>query len=600
MANVPIQKLDALTLKHLAIELSPRLENIKIQKVQQPTRTEFLINLWSPATRGQLYFNLNPSLPCVFFIDPKQKQEGEQPDFILSALKTPTNFCMLLRKYLVGGRILRIETLAGERVLNLRIEQENELGQFTPVVLSAELMDKHANLILYQADKNVILGASHPVTSQMSRLREVSAGLPYVPPPLPKGKQLLATLEPQAFISMLSNVDPADYPAVLSQKFQGYGKQMIETVLGERPDAEKTPEKLLTFLRELETGQFLAPGLSKAGSRFTLWHAQASAKVSTEWKAYASLNSLISQYYAGHLHKQQAHTLQQELLQAIQTRMSKCLKREQALTCDTSEDIALLQQKGDLLLTAQACKETAVFAPDRQSVEVQDFETGEPLRIAINPAQSMAENAQRYYQKARKARTRATLYQEQMQGIEAEKAYLQELTLWVGQAEALSELVNLRAEWVEIGLLKADSTPPKKKGHPESSRQAPGILALSVSEDLTIYIGKSSQGNAALVGKLASPHDLWLHVHQMPGSHVLLKTSRKPIPPESLLDAAMLAAHYSSARNSKNIPIIYTEARYVRKIPSSYPGHVSYQQEKSINVTPDISRIEALLAHKLS
>jgi predicted ribosome quality control (RQC) complex YloA/Tae2 family protein len=97
------------------------------------------------------------------------------------------------------------------------------------------------------------------------------------------------------------------------------------------------------------------------------------------------------------------------------------------------------------------------------------------------------------------------------------------------------------------------------------------------------------------VGKLSRPNDIWLHVHLMPGSHVLIKAAEQEINSVTLEEAAMLSAYYSVARQSVNVPVIYTQSRYVKKIPQSYPGHVNYREEKTIFITPDVSILEKLL-----
>jgi predicted ribosome quality control (RQC) complex YloA/Tae2 family protein len=223
--------------------------------------------------------------------------------------------------------------------------------------------------------------------------------------------------------------------------------------------------------------------------------------------------------------------------------------------------------------------------------------TQDNITVEIDPSLSWQENAERYYRLARKAKARQKTYESRQKDQQRELNYYQELVFLIEQSDTLDELEALREDLLAAGLIRA---PKKGKSTAKNRKKAddthiPGLLTLTSSDGFTVLVGKSSQANGQLVGKLAKPYDIWLHVHQMQGSHVLIKTDKQAVPDQTLLEAANLAVHFSVAKQGTNVPVVYTEGRYVRKIPGSYPGHVNYESEEGLYITVDSQLIGRLL-----
>jgi predicted ribosome quality control (RQC) complex YloA/Tae2 family protein len=261
------------------------------------------------------------------------------------------------------------------------------------------------------------------------------------------------------------------------------------------------------------------------------------------------------------------------------------------------EEINVLQDIGDRLLAAMSAKEVPEHpTAHKGSVALTHYETGEPWIIEIDPTCGWVENAQIYYRRAKKAKARKDAYQQMATSLQNEREYLSNLRLMVDQADTLAELDAIEVDMAEAGFGKKAGKMQESQNRKKQTEETPGVVSLRSSDGLEILLGKSGQGNDALVGKLSRSDDLWLHVHQMPGSHVLVRSGKGEIPDQTLLEAATLAAYYSSARQSANVPVVYTQSKYVRKIPQSYPGHVNYRQEKTVFITPDEVLLERLLA----
>lgn len=575
-----MQQLDALTLKALAAELDTLLGSAKVSKIQHPSAHEFLITFWGGAPRSEhanlLYIHLNPEMPFTVLTDTRKRQ-----NLTLHEFEKPTTLCMLLRKHLNGGSVLGIHTLPGERVLNVLVENFNELGNRVRLVLSLELMGKHTNMILYDEVQNLILGVAHGVSERMSSFRELAPGLPYAPPPRVAGKRLLSELTSQEFTAVWHQ-KPADESAVqyLNRQIAGLGQRMLEDALATTSD----PQTLFQHLNHIEAGESLFPARDENSQRFTLVAPQAAS----HWIRYASVNTMLADYFTARLQSVRMGRKRQQLLDALSAQEKKLRRRRQELIPIGDEEIKDLQATGDRLLAAVSTGELPP-EPRKGSVTLTRYEDNAPWPIEIDPVCSWVENAQIYYRRAKKAKARKEIYGRMAEALQHEEEYLLTLKQMAAQADTLQELRMVQEDMETAGFLKRAASPTGKKEDP-----LPGIVKLHSSEGFEILLGKSGQGNDAIVGKLSKPDDVWLHVHQMPGSHVLVKTRKTQVTDETLLEAAMLAAWYSAARDSVNVPVIHTEARYVRKIPGSYPGHVNYRHEKTVFVTPDPVRIKNL------
>ncbi len=600
-----MQQLDALSLKALALELDGLLRNAKVSKVQHPSPHEFLITFWGGAPRPEqlnlFYIQLSPEAPFCVLTRPKVRQET-----VLNSFAKPTALCMLLRKHLQGANLSQVNTLPGERVLNLVFENLNELGQPVRLVLSLELMGKHTNMIFYDDERGDILAVAHGVGEHMSSHRELAAGLPYAPPPQPAGKRLISGLSGPVFCDLLAH-KPVEEPPLrfLNANLAGFGLRMLEDAWAIAEDSpanslEGSKEELYRQLQKLDTAQALQPVISQDGERFgLLGHIHAAEAV----VPFDSVNALVERYFIGHLKALRLKRKSEQLLLKLDQREKRRRSREKELTPVSDEQITGFQATGDRLLSAFSAREVPAHPePGQTVVALTHYEDESPWPIEIDPAVDWVENAQLYYRRAKKAKARQEAYDQLFHQLQEERDYLASLRQLVVQAESLAEFDTLEAEMIAAGFsnaspkLLADKKQKQGGGGAKADEKA-GVLTLQSSDGLEILVGKSAYGNDAIVGKLSRSDDWWLHVHQMPGSHVLIRTGKEPVPDTTLLEAAMLAAYYSSARHSLNVPVLYTACKHVRKIPQSYPGHVNYKNEQTLFVSPEPAVIERLLGN---
>ena len=448
----------------------------RINKIQQPTRREFVFTLRNNSETRQLYVNINPQFYHVCFMskDNSSKRVIEIP-------QKPPMFCMLLRKYLENSRIAKVNQPDGERILEFYIETYNEVGEQIYLCLAFEFMGKHSNVILYNYDTNLIIGCAHNVGAEKSREREIFGGIPYIYPP----KQL---------------------------KFEKKWNSLVES----------KPEGI-------------------------------------------SVNDFIDDYYSTHIANDKFRVLKSNYRSIISQKLkkvSKSLKQmEYKLQSDSDSDKYRLW--GDLIMANlyQLKDFTSI-------VSVYDYESEKQIELKLDETKTLKDNATQFYKLYNKAKTTRNKLTELIDESKVKKEYLEQVLYSIDSANVIDDLFEISAEVIENS---------EKK---ESKNKVSEIMMIQTEDGSRIYIGKNNKQNDYIISKLASDEDLWFHVHNCAGSHILLKSQN--ITDELILKCAKLAKEYSSVKDSSKIGIIYTKRKYLRKPPASALGYVTYKNEKEI------------------
>jgi predicted ribosome quality control (RQC) complex YloA/Tae2 family protein len=297
-----------------------------------------------------------------------------------------------------------------------------------------------------------------------------------------------------------------------------------------------------------------------------------------------SMNQAAELYYMTLVERQQYGTLQTSLLSTLNARLSK-LKRKQEHLLAQKEQIDNAEQykkKGELI-TANIYQ----LKKGMQVAEVIDYyaEDQDVIEITLDPKLTPAQNAQRYFKRYSKLKHGKDVTMQRLHETEDEIAYLEEWKFFVQEAVSLQRLKDLRDEFHEI-----NKSGHKQKTRPQDVKQekAGSFLRFVSSDGLDIYVGRSSKENDLLTQRTALPDDIWLHVHQSPGSHVLIVNRNRsaPVPEQTLVEAASLAAYYSKSRHSGKVEVVYTPKKYVKKPKGSPPGLVTLSQYQTIRVVP--------------
>ncbi|MBD3308728.1 DUF814 domain-containing protein, partial [candidate division KSB3 bacterium] len=297
-----------------------------------------------------------------------------------------------------------------------------------------------------------------------------------------------------------------------------------------------------------------------------------------------SMNAAAEQYYTRLVERQQYETLKTSLLSALSARLSKLrTKRGHLLKQQEQIDQAEAYKRQGDLITANIYQ----LSKGMETAQVVDYysDRQEMIEIPLDPRLTPSQNAQRYFKRYNKLKHGKGIIEQRLQATEQRIAYLEELAFFVEEAEGMRELERFQAELEEADL----STRPKRARQPRPSEESASPFLRFVSSDgFEIYVGRSSRENDLLTQRTALPDDLWFHVHQAPGSHVVVLNRQRntTVPEQTLREAASLAAYYSKLRRSGKVDVIYTPKKYVKKPKGSPPGLVTLSQFQTLRVVP--------------
>ena len=436
-----------------------------------------------------------------------------------------------------AGDLLKAEQVKLDRVLRLTFAPSRGFVETPGVVLVAELTGRNCNLILLD-ESGMILGAAREVTNSINRFREVRAGLPYNPPP-PYEKRDPRTLSEAELTELLTGRKLSE----LRDLLDGFGPQLTGAAA-----------QLVGVPRNAVLGETNAEKAAATVKRLS----DAPSAVLDELGGRADLSALRE------AEAQEARV--QKLRSALERRRGLAQKRLDDLsrTLESALEADILRGDADLLMAYP--KEVPAHAA---KVTLTDF-AGEPREISLDTRLNAVENAQALYERAKKREGRLEGAAAREEGLRAE---LTELTELLERVPTLSD-----AEIKTLSQTYLSETKPQ-------GRAAPGTRYTS-PQGFTVWVGRSSKGNDELTFKLAKSRDVWLHAQGYPGSHVIVKAENREVPFETVLFAAQLAAAYSKAGMSENVPVDYTLRKNVWKLKGGAPGAVNFSQQKTVYVTP--------------
>lgn len=218
------------------------------------------------------------------------------------------------------------------------------------------------------------------------------------------------------------------------------------------------------------------------------------------------------------------------------------------------------------------------------------YEAGALVSIPLDPLLTPQQNAAKYYKRYTKAKTAEKYLRQQMDLARRDLHYLESVLAEIGRAETEADYLDIRAELREGGFLKKQGKGKKDKTRPAAPWE------FRTSSGLRVLVGRNNRQNDQLTLKDADRRDLWLHTQKIHGSHVILRCAGRGPSEEDVAEAAMLAAWFSQARESGNVPVDVTEVRNVKKPAGSRPGMVVYTAYRTVNVTPEAAAVERLRA----
>jgi predicted ribosome quality control (RQC) complex YloA/Tae2 family protein len=559
--------LDGLTIKVLTDELKELLRNGRVLKIYQPDEATVTLQMRLPGCTETLLLSADPVYPRFHTMEEN-----------LLNPQTPPNFCMLLRKYLEPGRLLTIEQQGFDRIVQLRFETIDELGRPAELSLVLEIMSRQSNLYLVDS-QGMILDALRRVPG-----RDILPGRKYMPPS-DQGKLDPASLSAEQFVDEI-RLMPGQTPVWkwLADSFQGFSaaaaKEVLcragldtRTVRSELAEADwqQVQKAFSSLLQEVLGGGNPAyyPDTDDFAA-YTLTGRRA--------QPFPSTNTLVGAVLSLKQSSKQLTEAKGVLRRKVGQHLKRLAKKEAIhnLALQEAEHAGLLRLQGELL--------TAYFhliPAGASEVQVPDYsQDGQLVSIPLDPRLSPSANIQRIFKRYHKAKASRRHSEEQLAGILAEKAYLEEVLLQIEQADSPALLREIERELMGTGYLEQRTTRQK-----ERKTASPGPDRYLSPDGITILVGRNNRQNDELTFHLTGPNHLWLHARGTPGSHVAIMAEGE-IPHHTLVLAAQLAAYFSAQRTSPKAEVDYTLRKYVRKPKGAKPGFVHYERARTIIVDP--------------
>ena len=574
--------MDGLSLYSAMNELNKRLAGGKIDKIQQTDKEELLLMVRSLGQTYRLLINASAADNRVQLTELKKQAPSEAP-----------MFCMLLRKRIAGGKIVRFEQERLDRVLKISIETYNDLGDLSVFALYCELMGKHSNIILVN-EKGVIVDAIKHVGLGMSSVRFVMPGREYSAPPA-QDKQapskasvddfsMAMCMVGMSIAKALSNAFFGLSPAVAAQLVARYTDKTECTQLSEA-EREELAERLAAFYADMAHGKEKASAVLNALGETEAVYPFAIAGGGI--KLYDSIGEALDSLYINSDRREWAKRHGASARKVLQNNIERCEKKL-ALYADalnSEEQMEKCRLYGELLT---ANLHSLKSGTDTAAVDNYYADPVERIAIPLDRQLTPGENAQRYYKKYQKLKAARDMAIVQREQTLSEQNYLEGQLDNLTKCTAENELSELIEELKDQGYIKRDKGGKKKM---KLAASKPMHFVSSTGAD--IYVGKNNRQNDELTLRFASPNDIWMHTKNIPGSHVIVKGASEQ-DTATMTEAALLAAYYSRARGSENVAVDYTPRKYVKKPAGAKPGMVIYTTNKTAYVTPSEEAVAGL------
>lgn len=567
--------LDGLFVHALAHEFNEKLAGGRITKVHQPYPNEIILVVRNNGTNYPLLLSAHPAYA--------RAQVTQIP---YQNPKTPTNFAMFLRRNLEGARLDRIEQVTNDRILNFAVNTHDELGDEQTLLLTLEMMGRHSNLFLVRQKDQRILELIKHVPADQNRVRSLIPGATYVLPPA-QNKENPFTSDLGALAKILLDEEKADWAKAIQQQYEGFSSQAAKALATALSSADDAMAAAKAWLANFDAPK---PTLYRSDKNKLSYAAFDWGQEAAEKTSFDSLGELLDAYFAGQAEADRVNQQAASLVRLVKNELKKNLTKQKKLqqTLTDSENAEAFKVKGDLLITYPHLVKKGM-----QSVQIENYyDENKLLTIALDPRFDGMQNANRYFHKYRKLRLAKDYVLEQLAATQQEIDYFNQIQTQLAVASP-RDVADIKVELIDQGYLREKAKVKTKGKQTKKPKHVMGKPDQFVSSDGTlIEVGKNNLQNDQLSLKKTNRHKIWLHVQKLPGSHVLIDSENPS--EETIEEAAKLAAYFSKARESANVPVDYLPAGKLRKPNGAKPGFVIFEGQQTTYVTPDASLVQKL------
>ena len=509
-------------------------------------------------------------------------------------------FCMLLRKHLVGARVADITQPALERLVRLELDITDDFGQPGKRTLVLEAMGRRSNLILLDGEGRII-DCMRRVDAEMSAARQVLPGF-YYEPPASAGRLPVTEETEEGFREKLFAANPErQLDAFLLDSYFGISpltaREIAFRTTGEtdhhlfeldREGNDRFWREISSFIETVRENRFTPICLRKEGRP-----AEFSCVPITQYgtameiERCDSFSGLLDAFYEAREQQERARQRGADLIRTATTARDR-LRRKLALQ---EKDYAATQNRDELRVCGDLITSNLYRMERGQSKLVCEnfYEDGCPeTTVQLDPLLTPQQNAAKYYKRYTKAKTAEKYLREQMEIARRDLEYLESVLEEIDHAETEQDFIDIRNELKDAGFLRKQTKGKKELKRTTRPRE------FRTTSGFRVLVGRNNQQNDKLTLKDADHRDLWLHTQKIHGSHVILCTGGRTPDDDTIVEAAKLAAYYSRARESGNVPVDYTLVKNVKKPAGARPGMVIYPTHQTVNVTPDEELVKRL------
>ncbi|MBP1040462.1 NFACT family protein [Vagococcus sp. BWB3-3] len=561
---------DGVFTRAMTAELNNKLLNGRLSKIHQPYDNEIILVIRNQGKNHKLLLSAHPTYARMQLTSVDYQNPPIAP-----------NFCMMLRKYLEGAILQKIEQVDNDRIIHFAFSKRNELGDLENIVLVVELMGRHSTIVLVNHESKKILDCIKHVGPSQNTYRTLLPGASYVNPPLNDSQLNPFSVNQTRLFDLLATADDLT-GKFLQQHFQGLGFDTA-TELATRLSAQPT-ERMKTwygFWEAIDNTPEPSLSLYQGKEYFT---PIAYDYLGNERQSFPTLSELLEAYYLGKAERERVKQQAGELIRKIDNEYKKTIakikKLEKAL--GDTENAEEFRQKGELLTTFLHQVERGA-----KKVTLENYyDENAPITINLREDLSPAQNAQKFFQKYAKLKNGVKIIAAQIESAKKEAAYLESVLAQLEIATPM-DIDVIREELIEGKYIRLKQKAGQRKKLPKSKPEK-----YQASDGTLILVGKNNLQNDQLTLKTANKNDIWLHAKDIPGSHVIIQDSQ---PSETTIaEAANIAGYFSKFRLSSSVPIDYVAVRHVKKPNGAKPGYVIYENQQTIYVTPDKELVQRL------
>ena len=559
---------DGIVTKAILKEITPLISG-KIDKIHQPDRNTIVLGVYSQGKNYSLNICID-SRNCRINLTTHSK---------VNPLVAP-NFCMLLRKHLIGGRISNISMLGLERLINIEIETINDFNEIETKTLIIELMGKHSNIILTN-NKNIIIDAMRHINSETS-YREILPSRTYTLPNSDKF-DFTALTSFDEFSSKFVNIEFDNLAKEISNTFTGFSLSFANSVINKCGITTLSEENLRKIYNYISN---IVDGTKPLKFEFIYKNEKLFDYVLTIGNSAETLNNFIDNFYFERETVETFTNSRNTILKMILEVLKKYTNRLHSINSKLKEcdDMDKYKLYGELI-TANLYRLSNTHSP---SVKLENYyDNNNLISIPLDTKYSPSVNAKRYFKKYSKLKNAFQIVSTQKAETEKELDYIESIVYELENSYTLEDIQTIFEEISENVIFKEKLKNKEKKN--KNAKKKKVITYSPIEYDIDgfkVYVGRNNKENDWLTLSFATKNDIWFHTKDIHGSHVILKAD-KPINDDILVKCAEIAVKHSKAKNSSNVPVDYCLVKFVKKPNGTKPGMVIFTNNKTLNVKPN-------------